>query len=276
MRIILVTGIVVLSFLMLLSFWFKFEPSPESNTAFAQEEIQQQIEEAEEVQEVPEIIARLNAKNSLIHNLYCQEVNVKTWEQGMRVRLSATLYYEKQKRFRIRLSTTFGIELDMGSNDEIFWYWSRRDNQPGLYWATYADYHKTRLKTPFNPVFMSDSLGLEEIDIENARISETPEYMMCIYNRYNSMGQPVLYSILVNKDSEEIDAIMVTDMDGFPLATADIQRYTNGLPKEILYTWHEEDRMLSLEFNQPQGNVSIPPAHWVPPDKTPKINMAEQ
>jgi hypothetical protein len=274
MRTILVTGIILLSILMLFSLWVRFEPFPKRDT-LAVRQIQKQLSEFKEIEDVPQIVQDLNQKNSLVRSFVCEKISVKTWERGLRIRLSADVHYEKDDRFRLIISSAFGSEMDLGTNDEIFWYWSRRDREPGVYWAAYENYHKTRLKTPFNPVFMRDTLGFNEVDTD-ARVGETDEYMMLVYDRYNALGQPVLYTIIVDKENTLIDGVFVTDMDGVPLATADIQRYPDGLPKRILYTWHEENRMLSMEFNQPQINLSLSSTYWVPPNKKPKINMAEE
>lgn len=238
--------------------------------------IQRQLPQAEEIKEVPAIVAKINLRNSAITSFTCERVSVKIWERGLRMRLSATVLYEKDNSFRLKLRSAFGNEMDLGSNDEIFWYWSRRDKNPGLYWSVYANYHKTRLKTPFNPMFMRDTLGLNEISTENARISETTEYVILAYDRYNAMNQPIIYSVMLDKATILIAGIIVTDTDGIPLITVNIQHYPDGTLKKILYTWHEENRILSLEFRNSQINVEIPSTSWIPPNKTPQINMAEE
>lgn len=277
MRTLLIISNIVLSLLLFLSCWIKFEPLPRDTMLIVREDhIQRQLPQAEEIKEVPAIITEINRRNAAITSFVCERVSVKTWKRGLRIRLSATALYEKDNNFRLRFSSVFGSEMDLGSNDEIFWYWSRRDMNPGLYWAVYADYHKTRLKTPFNPIFMRDTLGLSEISTENARISETSEYVILVYDRYNAMNQPILYSVVLDKATRLMAGILVTDTDGVPLVTADIQHYPDGVLKKILYTWHEENRMLILEFRSPQINVEIPSTNWIPPNKIPQINMAEE
>lgn len=275
MRTFLIISNIVLSLLLFLSCWIKFEPLPQRAMLILHKD-QRQLSQTEGMKEVPAIVAKINLRNSAITSFTCERVSVKTWELGLRVRLSATVLYEKDNSFRLKLRSAFGNEMDLGSNDEIFWYWSRRDKNPGLYWAVYADYRKTRLKTPFNPMFMRDTLGLSEISTENARISETTEYVILTYDKYNAMNQPILYSVMLDKATILIAGIIVTDTDGIPLVTVDIQHYPDGILKKILYTWHEENRILALEFRNSQINVEIPSTNWIPPNKTPQINMAEE
>ena len=54
--------------------------------------------------------------------------------------LRANLAYEQPRNFRLlaQLSQFTGRELDMGSNDELFWFWIRRDTQPSVYFARHA------------------------------------------------------------------------------------------------------------------------------------------
>src|ERR1017187_4932054 len=62
------------------------------------------------------------------------------------IRLSGMIYYENSKLFHLELSSFFGPELDIGSNNEYFWYWSRRDSEPGLHFAKHEDFYKSRMK----------------------------------------------------------------------------------------------------------------------------------
>ena len=48
--------------------------------------------------------------------------------------LRANLAVERPRRLRLRAETAItGAEVDMGSNDELFWFWIRRNPPPTLY-----------------------------------------------------------------------------------------------------------------------------------------------
>ena len=222
------------------------------------------------------VVLAINERNRAITSFSCDKITVRTWERGMRFRLSGTIQYEKLDRFRMIIQSVFGSEVDLGSNDDMFWYWSRRDPHPGMYWAKHEDYHKTRLKTPFNPLFMRDSLALNEIELSEAEFGENDESVVVWYDRINALGQPIIYTVFIDKLTEQIQGILITDPTGKALAVAEVQRREDGLPSQILYTWYEENRMLGLEFSNPTVNNNISELAWMPPDYQPRINMAEE
>jgi ADP-heptose:LPS heptosyltransferase len=221
------------------------------------------------------IIDEFNQVNSQITSFSSSQMIVKVWENDMRIKISGSMYYEKPKCFRFLVWTGVGRETDIGSNDEIFWYWSRRDRHPGLYYANYDDYTKTRLKTPFNPVFMRESLGLEQIDPKNAKIVDSEKHVMITWQKINASNNKILYSMFINKATKRMDGIVVSDLDGKTLASCEIT-YEGLLPKKILYDWQEEQRSLTIEFSDVEVNLSLDKKIWQMPRYLPRIDMGKE
>ena len=49
-------------------------------------------------------------------------------------RLRASVAFQRPRRFRLRADTGLtGTELDLGSNDDLFWFWVRREQPPAMY-----------------------------------------------------------------------------------------------------------------------------------------------
>ena len=91
------------------------------------------IEPKSEPKKTNEIIEEFNKINLQIKNFECRNVDVKMWQNGMRHKISGTLFYEKPNNLRMKIWSFMGEELDLGSNKDIFWYWSRRDRDPGIH-----------------------------------------------------------------------------------------------------------------------------------------------
>lgn len=238
--------------------------------------IQEQLKPENPEVVVPEVILKINSRNSNIKSFIVKNMKAKTWEKGMRFKLNGSLFYKKDLFFRMQISSLFGEELDLGANDKIFWYWSRRDQHPGLYYAHYEDFTETRLKTPFNPMFLRVSLGLEEIDTKNANIVSKNGYIAISTQVVSTTNKNIIYTIFVNEEKERIEGCLITDMNDKPLASCEIQKFSEDLPEKILYTWHEEKKVMLLEFEDLQENVEISNNKWEVPRKKPKINMAEE
>src|SRR5207248_594607 len=59
-----------------------------------------------------------------------------------------------------------GPEIDLGSNDELFWLWVRRNNPPTLYYCRHAQFATSAAKQlmPVDPDWLLDALGLASFD----------------------------------------------------------------------------------------------------------------
>jgi outer membrane lipoprotein-sorting protein len=225
--------------------------------------------------ELPAIVQEINARNAKVKSLACENLDIKVWQNGLRYKLTGRLYSEKPTMFRMQIDSILGSEVDIGSNDKLFWYWSRRDKNPGVHYASYADYNKTRLKTPFNPLFMRSTLGIEHLPNTNVKVTDNGKDIMLTYPRENASGQPILFSVFINKERKHVDGFLVTDMKGKTLAACEIQEYNGDIPVKILYSWYEENKVLLMTLNRPQLNATISPTMWQMPNIQPKLNMAE-
>lgn len=107
--------------------------------------------------------------------------------------LNASVAFERDRRFRLRASTGItGTEFDLGSNDELFWFWLRRNQPPALYYCRHDQFATCQAKQamPFEPMWLVEALGVTQFDpslphqgpfpLENDRlridtIRDTPE-----------------------------------------------------------------------------------------------------
>lgn len=223
----------------------------------------------------PNIVSKVNQKNSKIESFSCDDVTIKIWRKNFAFKLRGSLFYEKPKNFRMNFYSVLGKELDLGSNKQHFWYWSRRDSYRALYYAKHEDFVQTRLKTPFNPMFLQKSLGLSQLAIEENEIVETEEQFLVTYNQKGSRGRTSLYSIIINKEHNRIEGTFITKK-GELVASSEIKEFDQNLPRKILYTWHKENKSLLIEFENPVSNERIDSQLWKMPDLNSKVNMANE
>ncbi len=80
--------------------------------------------------------------------------------------LSASIAFERPQEFRLRAGTSFGPELDLGSNDELFWFWVKRSQPPAIYYCRHDQFaaSQARQMTPFEPRWLIEALGVVEFD----------------------------------------------------------------------------------------------------------------
>jgi hypothetical protein len=80
--------------------------------------------------------------------------------------LTADIAFERPQEFRLRAGTSFGQELDLGSNDELFWFWVKRSQTPGVFYCRHDQFaaSQARQMTPFEPQWLIEALGVVEFD----------------------------------------------------------------------------------------------------------------
>jgi hypothetical protein len=273
-RRMLFATIIFFSLLFVAVYYSKDRTVPKSKLSDSSKIIQQTM-----LKELPEldypILNETNEKNELIDSFFCKNIDIKVWENGRRLNLSGQISYKKPNYFLFEISSILGKEMNLGSNEKEFWYYSKRDKDPGVYWAVYEDFNKTRLKTPFNPMFMRASLGFESVVAKDSKITESATQIIVTNISEDSMGKQILYSVFFNKN-KHIDGFLITDLQGNTLVSCDIQERANGMPSKILYTWEEEKRVMFMELKKAAVNTIKETSMFKMPRFTPKINMAEE
>jgi hypothetical protein len=79
--------------------------------------------------------------------------------------LKCDLNFEAPRRLRLR-GSLMGQEVDVGSNDELFWYWLRREKPPVIYYCRHEDFATSTARSlvPFEPDRLVEALGLVTVD----------------------------------------------------------------------------------------------------------------
>ena len=81
--------------------------------------------------------------------------------------LRADLALDPPRRFRLRAGTAImGPELDLGSNDETFWVWVKKQSPPAVFYARHRDAENGSLHDviPVPPSWLIEALGLVQLD----------------------------------------------------------------------------------------------------------------
>ncbi len=113
---------------------------------------------------IVQVIEAVNRNNSQIHSFIANQAMLRSPGQPS---LQASLAFERPGRLRLRASTGFtGTELDLGSNDELFWFWIRRDQRPAVYYCRHDQFAAcpARSMLPIEPEWLMEALGTAELD----------------------------------------------------------------------------------------------------------------
>ena len=111
-----------------------------------------------------QVIQVVNQNNSRIHSYSSDRATLSS--PGM-PSLRANLAFERPRRFRLRAETGItGPELDLGSNDQYFWFWIKRNQPPAVYFCRHDQFDASRAKQllPIDPNLLIEALGTAELD----------------------------------------------------------------------------------------------------------------
>ncbi len=89
--------------------------------------------------------------------------------------LSGNIAAQRPGRFRMTAGTAVGgQEIDVGSNDELFWLWARRNQPPAVYFCQHSQFAQSNIRDlmPVEPSWLLSALGM--IDIDPASVFDGP------------------------------------------------------------------------------------------------------
>jgi hypothetical protein len=144
--------------------------------------------------------------------------------------LHASIAFQRPRNFRLRAGLSLGgTEMDLGSNNQLFWYWLRRDQPPTVYFCRHDQFSASRIRQalPLDPYWLIEALGTADFDpalphegpypaaggrLEIRTIRETPE-------------GPAVKITRVDASTALVMEQHVFDAQGRPLANAVIEGY---------------------------------------------------
>lgn len=263
-------------FLMIL-YWFL--TAPRSGPVYLSP--QDQISKAKKPNEheVMPLIRQINARNEKIHSLYVKEVSIKV-KHRITVHATGEMAMERIKKFRLIVTHRLtGKEMDVGSNDTIFWFWSKRMDPPDLHYAKHEDLGKAMLKRALNPSWMLESLNMGGIKTENIEIGKFKNFWAVFQPRTSATGEKVTVVTLIEPTRPAIAGRYLYGADEKMIASAEIQEYFEEggiiIPKSLVIIWYDEGLVMEWTLIDPKINAQIPENYWVMPTMKNSIDMAK-
>jgi hypothetical protein len=113
-----------------------------------------------------QIIAAVNENSARIRSLSVTGAAITIPDTLGLPLLSGNIAAERPGRFRLTAGTTFGQEIDVGSNDELFWLWVRRNQPPAVYICRHDKFATSNIRQlmPVEPSWLLAAMGIVELD----------------------------------------------------------------------------------------------------------------
>lgn len=220
---------------------------------------------------VAEIVAHVNANVDKIQAWKCDSVRINA--AGVPVPLDGHLYVEREHRLRLEVASVMGPEVDFGSNDELFWIWSRRAERPEVLYAAHADLDlaQQRFPVPFEPKWLMEALSIAPLSAEGARLESAPgsAEVRLVSDHTLPNGQPVRKIVLVDGCHGKVLEHSTYDANNRPLVRVRLgdHRYDAAsgalLPRYVKLDWPMQKMSMEMVMNGVQVNpASLPPQVW--------------
>lgn len=228
-----------------------------------------------------QIIRQINLQNSQIQSLYCPSMKITVKQGNNGGSLEGMLAFERDRKFRMTQESFFGSEMDIGSNETHFWFWSKRMKPSALCYARHENIMKTGLRMPFNPMWMMEILGMKDIVIREGFVTKHQRYWAVVEERMSTEQKVVNKVTLIDPEKMTVVGHYIYDLSGEILVSAEVKKFHeyNGpnfsvlVPKEIDITWFEEEVIMKWKMNEPQINHKVDPRLWVMPNKENEMEL---
>jgi len=223
------------------------------------------------------ILETINKRNALIKNFSCTNAKFTVSSDGSKYNLTGTFYFEANRKLNMRVNSWVGEEFFMGSNDVEFWFWSKRMQPAVLHFAKYRDYSKTRLKSVFNPTVVIESLGFQILNFQKpVTVVDVGEKLCLMEPMVDTLGATIVKMTFVKKNTYKIIGQIISDTNGKAIASSEILAWNGELPKQILYNWHEEKRVMVLDMAEAKTNTQMNEKFWLRPNLRNAIDMGKE
>jgi hypothetical protein len=120
-----------------------------------------------EVSTRDQIIAAVNQNSSRVRSITATSASITIPDTMNLPILTANIAAERPGRVRITAGTAItGQEMDLGSNDQLFWMWVRRNQPPAVYYCRHDQFANSAIRQmmPIEPSWLLSAMGMTEID----------------------------------------------------------------------------------------------------------------
>lgn len=218
--------------------------------------------------------------------------------------VSGRLAMERPRNFKLDLSTNFGQVADIGSNQEMIWFWVK-DGTEGVYVARYTEDGRPSARLNIDPQWVLEAMGLSELtpeQIAQLDIRRDPVSRHLIFTEHrtgpsgekwvketemDAAGDILSHRLL--EDSAKRNLIASAEIEGWQTIT--VPRVDDGmktigrpesieertlpetviLPEKIKLFWALDQLAIEVRLHNPQVNQSFNDefrlAQFRPPEK---------
>lgn len=222
------------------------------------------------------IVDEINSRNALIKTFQC-DIRCEV-QHKLLVKVSGKLAYEKPKSSRLVFESFLGVEADLGSNNKLFWFWSKKMQPRALYYALHEDLWKTRLKPGLHPLWMMECLTFDVIDFKNINFENYNGKLLLRKFDVGINGEPVTRLIIIDRNQKVIIGHYLLDQTDKLISSMEVTEFIGQIPKSMLVIWQDPmGQRVSLKWTLTNQSINdtIPTTTFQLPSFSPSVDMGK-
>ena len=200
--------------------------------------------------------------------------------------LRANVAFDRPRRIRMRAETALtGPEVDLGSNDDLFWFWVKRSQPQALYFCRHDQLAVSSFRQimPLEPEWLIEAMGVTTFDPSLKHEGPQPVHggrLQIVSPRITAAGNFKKITIVDEKTAVVLEqhlydargtriASALTSRHRFvPLGGAGMPQVGASMPQEVDIEWPANQVHLRLDFSDFQLNTlhNVPSPLWAKPE----------
>jgi hypothetical protein len=227
------------------------------------------------------LVGYLEANANYVQALRCDDLML-TASAGMgivqKMDLHGRMMCQRPRNFRMSAEFMGKTEVEVGSNNEEFWYWLRRGEPPYQIHCSYKDLSDGKVRTlpfPFQPEWVIEALGLGNYGPADQYIldSHDPATFRLVAQSRSPQGKMVRKVIVFRSkkaqgtDAQVTDYLLLDDASGKEICAAHISQvmfvdvgapFKVTIPYKVDMRWPEMKMRMSMRFDGLKVNPNPP------------------
>jgi hypothetical protein len=247
---------------------------------------------------VAQLVAYLNNNSARIHTIKSTDLDM-TCSVGLQsFGVRGKMIAQKPRNFLLAADVFGAREVDLGSNDQEFWWWIKKNDPPYQFFCSYKDLESGRVTYvpfPFQPDWIVDAMGMGNYGpADRYTLEAEGEKLKLVEKTRSPQGKPVRKVIVMNRypvhspKPQVTEFLLLDDGTGKEICSAHISetQLDNGvhgkggiLPRRIEFRWAMPDNRtlrLSMKIDGLNVNPDVPVTQFArrPLDGVPSYDLA--
>ncbi len=202
----------------------------------------------------------VNENSARVHSFYASDATLRVSGSPA---LRATIAVERPRSFRLQANLFHAAAADLGSNDELFWFWFPQQ-QPEVFFCRHNEYFASRARNliPVEPAWLIEALGLPSFpgDVPHEGPLAVGQGRLQVTSRIPTPDGTLVKQTLVDESRGWVLAQHLYDSGGDRLATVLATRHTRDaasgavLPGRVEIEWPRTRTNMAIDLRKVQVN----------------------